>query len=376
MTYFLHTFFIFNCLILTWGSFRCSWNSSSLNTTAAPCEDVVTLHPMSSTFRFNCGTDHAAAEVCQPSSKELIRYCSATSRSQETYFFTECLSNNSTSNNDNHLYALSYSTMRSLDLSSSNVTSNNCSKGDYHTVLLQNSTAIIKSPNWPFDYGDNTNTVHGCKWKINIPAKKKLKLFYMYLNLGRWNDVCDRDTTSHDSLLVQGEKDGQVVHTERYCGSNPSFAKHYDTSFDSVSLQLVFNRSLNDHGRNRTGFVIVVVMVRDGSLNNLFMYWWIIPIVALLFAVLLNCLRKKLQHTHLKHRKQRERAFTSSLTTLPTSISSHRHCSITQNRLPGRDNLGQVLEEPSRMGNFNVESSSKPALTTQISFSPTVDVYG
>merc|ERR1712193_797 len=101
---------------------------------------------MSSTFRFNCGTDRAAAEVCQPSSKELIRYCSATSRSQETYFFTECLGNNSTSNNDNHLCALSYSTMRSLDLSSSNVTSN-CSNSDYHTVLLQNDTAIIKSPN-------------------------------------------------------------------------------------------------------------------------------------------------------------------------------------------------------------------------------------
>lgn len=352
------------CSVVVLCDNSCFENSSIANNSTFKfniCENEIALLDGSS-FRFNCGSETIRRERCLPPSRESIWYCiNPVPASHDAYFSTKCL-NVSLSNNK----YIPYTAISSFNLSSVD-TSRNCTK-DFYQMVVTNNTALIKSPNWPQGYGHDALQKR-CRWRINVPSKTKVKVFYMYLHLAgkeNGNTVCSsRDNISHDTLLVEAYKDGQIVHTEHHCGYHPSFTKYLDMQFESLTFELAVNTTSAQRNNIDVGFVIGLVFVANDSPNNIFVYWWIIPIIILLSAVFLNCLRKKIK-TQRNHQKRRERAFTSSLTTLPKSISTQRHPSVTQHRgMAGIDNLGQVLEEP-----------PKHSAMTQISFSTTVDIYG
>ena len=361
--------------------FRCPNNSALNTTTPSSCRDVIALRDGTS-FRFNCGTDDYNGHIVQEcDQRKLIRFCPTSSL--DKYFLTMCNDSSSLpsigvddSSDDNPLADdISYSTVSSFDLSSVNVTSN-CSVHASNRVTLSNYTALLKSPEWPHSY--RTTHVRNCRWKIDIPSKRKIKLFYMYLHLGR-TDVSERCEDNMDSLLVEGWKNNEVVDTHHYCGRNTPFTKYYMHKLDSLSLQLIVN-STTAESTNGTGFVIGIVLVEEvwPFKNWLEQYWWIFPIMLLICVVIGNCLWKKINHSHHKHRKQRERAFNSSLNTLPTSIASQRHPSIVQQRGViiggggggggggGLDNLGQISDV----------HAMKASVTTKVSFAAEVDVCG
>ena len=380
MTNYLRTHLACNFLLLFVQGFQCPLNSTinTATTKTTLCKDVITLLDGTS-FRFNCGTSddqNGLNEKCDPPSKKLIQFCPVSSVSRNKYFLTMCNSSLLQSKKD-VLADISYSTASSFDLSSVDITSN-CSYDTSNPVLLSNNSALIKSPEWPFSYRSGDVPLRNCRWKIEIPSKRKIKLFYMYLDLGH-NNRCMQHTSSGDnidSLLVQGWKDNTVVDTQTYCGYNPAFTKYYSHKLDSLSLQLTVDTAGNAaDGSNGTGFVIGVVVVADEWTYKSWLeqYWWIFPIMLLICIVIGNCLWKKINHSHHKHKKERERGFNSSLNSLPTSITSQRHPSIAQQRgittgNVGMDNLGQSADVQA--------VATKPPVTTRISFAVEVDVFG
>jgi len=258
-----------------------------------------------------------------------------------------------------HYKSLPYSVLRSFNLSSVNVRGN-CTEQQHHQlVTITNNTAVFTSPNWPHHYKPDVSALlNVCGWRVDVPVNTRVRVYYMYLNLAASVDdestTCTGGDASRDRLVLTGYTRGQAVLTEYLCGHSYSFTRYFDMPFDRLMFQLKMKTTPSARRNNTGGFVIGIVFIPTRSEYDaigLLVYWWVIPIVLLLSAVLLNCLRKKVNSQNNRE-KRNERAFTNSLSGFSDPISMPHHPSITQNTsntvLEGIQNYGQVLDEPQK----------------------------
>lgn len=344
--------------------------SSNISIRDANCGNVIRLED-DSAYYFQC----AKRKICNSTSIEMIHFCGRKDNPQKMFFLSECLISR-----PGDISSIPYST--AILFSSPYAHSNHsCFNNSYENVLLLNGGAVINSPHWPETYRMSPNSSL-CKWKIDVPINRRLKFFFLYLNLqGNDKGTCSNHTQS-DYLNVDGRRNNKSLDSELFCGKNPSFAKFYNSFFDAFHLELYMNRNTGK-ASSKTGFVIGIVVFEDNNTEEYLKYWWLIVFLVLILGVIMHCLRKKISQHNAE--KKREKAFENTLNTLSGTVNQPNNAS---RNLPGYDNLGQVVEEPSleimpsnlispsvlkppvtqKVVTFNLNSASCPSATRAVTF--------